>query len=229
MELQNHGHIARIQCGEVRCEMTPEFYREYLLTTDDPLLSNRLCVMNPNKFRICQFLIEFHEKRQDKILVFADDVFALQFYARKLVKPYIFGELSQRERSNILENFRRNPKINTIFVSRIADTSFDLPDANVVIQISSHGGSRRQEAQRLGRIARAKKGANPSENTAFFYTLISEDTIEMNYSTKRKSFLVDHGYSYDVITGLAKEEKNLHFSTIAEQKQLLQTVLSSRN
>ena len=40
----------------------------------------------------------------------------------------------------------------------MADTSFDLPEANVLIQISSHGGSRRQEAQRLGRILRAKKG-----------------------------------------------------------------------
>ena len=41
-----------------------------------------------------------------------------------------------------------NPKVNTIFVSKVADTSFDLPEANVLIQISSHGGSRRQEAQR---------------------------------------------------------------------------------
>lgn len=49
-------------------------------------------------------------------------------------------------------------KVNTIFVSKVADTSFDLPEANVLIQISSHGGSRRQEAQRLGRILRAKKG-----------------------------------------------------------------------
>lgn len=48
--------------------------------------------------------------------------------------------------------------MNTIFVSKVADTSFDLPEANVLIQISSHGGSRRQEAQRLGRILRAKKG-----------------------------------------------------------------------
>ncbi len=40
----------------------------------------------------------------------------------------------------------------------MGDTSFDLPEANVIIQISSHGGSRRQEAQRLGRILRAKKG-----------------------------------------------------------------------
>lgn len=41
---------------------------------------------------------------------------------------------------------------------QVADTSFDLPEANVLIQISAHGGSRRQEAQRMGRILRAKKG-----------------------------------------------------------------------
>jgi len=65
----------------------------------------------------------------------------------------------QSERIQILQNFKYNPKVNTIFVSKVADTSFDLPEANVLIQISSHGGSRRQEAQRLGRILRAKKGA----------------------------------------------------------------------
>lgn len=43
-------------------------------------------------------------------------------------------------------------------VLQVGDTSFDLPEANVLIQISSHGGSRRQEAQRLGRVLRAKKG-----------------------------------------------------------------------
>lgn len=58
----------------------------------------------------------------------------------------------------ILQNFKYNPKVNTIFVSKVADTSFDLPEANVLVQISAHGGSRRQEAQRLGRILRAKKG-----------------------------------------------------------------------
>lgn len=64
----------------------------------------------------------------------------------------------QNERIQILQNFKYNTKVNTIFVSKVADTSFDLPEANVLIQISSHGGSRRQEAQRLGRILRAKKG-----------------------------------------------------------------------
>lgn len=93
--------------------------------------------------------------------------------------------------------------MNTIFVSKVADTSFDLPDANVLIQISSHGGSRRQEAQRLGRILRAKKTAIAEEYNAFFYTLVSQDTMEMSYSRKRQRFLIDQGYSYKVVTKLA--------------------------
>lgn len=55
----------------------------------------------------------------------------------------------------------------------MADTSFDLPEANVLIQISAHGGSRRQEAQRLGRILRAKKNSSDNFN-AFFYSLVSQ-------------------------------------------------------
>lgn len=38
---------------------------------------------------------------------------------------------------------------------QVGDTSIDLPDANVIIQISSHYSSRRQEAQRMGRFALA--------------------------------------------------------------------------
>lgn len=78
-----------------------------------------------------------------------------------------------------------------------------MPDANVLIQISSHGGSRRQEAQRLGRILRAKKTAIAEEYNAFFYTLVSQDTMEMSYSRKRQRFLIDQGYSYKVVTKLA--------------------------
>lgn len=128
----------------------------------------------------------------------------------------------------ILQNFKHNPKINTIFISKVGDTSFDLPEANVLIQISSHGGSRRQEAQRLGRVLRAKKGMVAEEYNAFFYSLVSQDTQEMAYSTKRQRFLVDQGYSFKVITKLAgMEDEELAFSTREEQQQLLQKVLAA--
>ncbi|KAK6631181.1 hypothetical protein RUM43_014277 [Polyplax serrata] len=229
LELQKRGFIARVQCAEVWCPMTPEFYREYLICrTSKKLL---LYVMNPNKFRACQYLIKYHERRGDKTIVFSDNVFALKHYAIKMNKPFIYGPTSQVERIQILQNFKINPKINTIFVSKVADTSFDLPDASVLIQISSHGGSRRQEAQRLGRILRAKKGAIAEEYNAFFYTLVSQDTIEMSYSRKRQRFLVNQGYSYKVITQLAgmEEEPDMFYKTRDEQGQLLQQVLAAND
>ncbi|XP_035264301.1 general transcription and DNA repair factor IIH helicase subunit XPB [Anguilla anguilla] len=226
MELQNNGYIAKVQCAEVWCPMSPEFYREYVaIKTKKRIL---LYTMNPNKFRACQFLIRFHERRNDKIMVFADNVFALKEYAIRLNKPYIYGPTSQGERMQILQNFKHNPKINTIFISKVGDTSFDLPEANVLIQISSHGGSRRQEAQRLGRVLRAKKGMVAEEYNAYFYSLVSQDTQEMAYSTKRQRFLVDQGYSFKVITKLAgMEEEDLMFSSREEQQQLLQKVLAA--
>ncbi|XP_023188774.1 TFIIH basal transcription factor complex helicase XPB subunit [Xiphophorus maculatus] len=226
MELQNNGYIAKVQCAEVWCPMSPEFYREYVaIKTKKRIL---LYTMNPNKFRACQFLIRFHERRNDKIIVFADNVFALKEYAIRLNKPFIYGPTSQGERMQILQNFKHNPKINTIFISKVGDTSFDLPEANVLIQISSHGGSRRQEAQRLGRVLRAKKGMVAEEYNAYFYSLVSQDTQEMAYSTKRQRFLVDQGYSFKVITKLAgMEEEDLMFSSREEQQQLLQKVLAA--
>lgn len=41
-------------------------------------------------------------------------------------------------------------------VRAVGDAAIDLPDASVIIQISSNFGSRQKEAQRLGRILRYK-------------------------------------------------------------------------
>lgn len=224
MDLANKGHIANVQCAEVWCPMTTEFYSEYLKET--PRKRRLLYIMNPKKFQACQFLINYHEKRGDKIIVFSDNVYALQAYAQKLKKFFIYGGTPQAERMNILQNFQLNPEVNTIFLSKVGDTSIDLPEATCLIQISSHYGSRRQEAQRLGRILRAKRRNDEGFN-AFFYSLVSKDTQEMYYSTKRQAFLVDQGYAFKVITHLQGMEKlpDLAYASVAERRELLQSVL----
>lgn len=195
MELANEGHIARVQCAEVWCPMPTEFYQEYLKQSSRRRML--LYTMNPKKFQACQFLMDYHEGRGDKIIIFSDNVYALQEYAKRLGRAFIYGETSQQERLRILENFQHNENVNTIFLSKIGDTSLDLPEATCLIQISSHYGSRRQEAQRLGRILRAKRRNDEGFN-AFFYSLVSKDTAEMYYSSKRQAFLVDQGYAFKV-------------------------------
>lgn len=224
MDLSQKGHIATVQCAEVWCPMTAEFYQEYLNVNARKRML--LYIMNPSKFQAAQFLIEYHEKRGDKIIVFSDNVYALQAYALKLKKPYIYGSTPQAERLMILKNFQNNDEVNTIFLSKVGDTSIDLPEATCLIQISSHYGSRRQEAQRLGRILRAKRRNDEGFN-AFFYSLVSKDTQEMYYSTKRQAFLVDQGYAFKVITHLhgMEELPNLAYSSARERRELLQEVL----
>ncbi|CUM46438.1 DNA repair helicase RAD25 [Debaryomyces fabryi] len=224
MDLAQKGHIANVQCAEVWCPMTSEFYQEYLRETARKRML--LYIMNPTKFQACQFLIHYHEKRGDKIIVFSDNVYALQGYALKLGKPFIYGSTSQQERMKILQNFQHNDQVNTIFLSKVGDTSIDLPEATCLIQISSHYGSRRQEAQRLGRILRAKRRNDEGFN-AFFYSLVSKDTQEMYYSTKRQAFLVDQGYAFKVITHLSGMEQlpDLAYSSARERRELLQEVL----
>lgn len=225
LQLSEEGHIARVQCAEVWCPMTTEFYSEYLQTKNTNKRS-LLSTMNPRKYQACQFLIDFHERRGDKIIVFSDNVYALEKYATGLMKPFIYGDTSQRERELVLRNFQHNDAVSTIFLSKIGDTSLDLPEATCLIQISSHYGSRRQEAQRLGRILRAKRRNDEGFN-AFFYSLVSKDTNEMYYSSKRQAFLVDQGYAFKVITHLNGIDRmpKLAFNTQQERMTLLTDVL----
>ncbi|OBZ72220.1 putative DNA repair helicase ercc3 [Grifola frondosa] len=224
MDLAAKGHIANVQCAEVWCPMTPEFYREYLREQSRKRML--LYCMNPRKFQACQFLIKYHEDRGDKIIVFSDNVFALEAYAKKLGKLYIHGGTGQVERMRILQWFQHSPDVNTIFLSKVGDTSIDLPEATCLIQISSHFGSRRQEAQRLGRILRAKRRNDEGFN-AFFYSLVSKDTQEMFYSTKRQQFLIDQGYAFKVITHLDGLDTlpDLVYKSRDEQIELLSSVL----
>ncbi|KAJ1952047.1 DNA repair helicase RAD25, partial [Linderina pennispora] len=78
---------------------------------------------------------------------------------------------------------------------------------------------------RLGRILRAKRRNDEGFN-AFFYSLVSKDTQEMYYSTKRQQFLIDQGYSFKVITELEGMEdcKGLVYGDVEEQKKLLHSV-----
>lgn len=237
MDLTAQGYLANVQCVEIWCPMTGPFMKEYLMASN-ARLKQILYVMNPSKLRATEYLVRFHEARGDKIIVFSDLVYSLKLYAKMLKKPLIYGETPERERQAILGTFRATDAIRTICISKVGDTSIDLPEANVIIQVSSHFGSRRQEAQRLGRILRPKKytqqdGSNRSSFNAFFYTLVTTDTQEMFYSAKRQQYLIDQGYTFKIVTNLCEKadaiapEENYFYATPDDDQKLLRDLLSS--
>lgn len=78
----------------------------------------------------------------------------------------------------------------------------------------------------IGRILRAKRRNDEGFN-AFFYSLVSKDTQEMFYSTKRQQFLIDQGYAFKVITHLdgLEDLPDLVYRTRDEQIELISLVL----
>ncbi len=53
LDLQRDGHIANVQCVEVWCPMTAEFFKKYL-SRDQASKRQVLYCMHPNKFMACQ-------------------------------------------------------------------------------------------------------------------------------------------------------------------------------
>lgn len=240
LDLQRDGYIALVSCHEVRVGMTRAFFREYVSTHEErgipkkglASLRRLLSVMNPNKFHALEYLVREHEKMGDKIIVFCDRVLALTTFSQKLGRPMLYGKTPGELKKQIISTFKTDKTCQTLFCSTVADDSIDLPGANVLIQIDSHGGSERQEAQRLGRILRAKKNAIPGEINAYFYTVVSEDTKEMANSQKRQRFLVNQGYSYEVMKKLIGFEESaaanpFGYTTDSEQQNLLASVISN--
>jgi len=236
-QLQDDGYIARVRCVEVWCDMSPTFFAEYLRAQDVKTWNVRhaLWTCNPNKLKVCEYLLRFHESRGDKIIVFSDHIFILKEFAKRMGRYYISGEIDMRERMQILSAFQESPHCNTIFLSKVGDNAIDIPAANVIIQISSHFGSRRQEAQRLGRILRpkpAKSFQTHEKFNAFFYSLVSRDTHEMYYANRRQQFLVEQGYNYKVISDPGvfldpESEKELVFGGKESELLLLKQVIES--
>ncbi|MEG4517717.1 MULTISPECIES: hypothetical protein [unclassified Microcoleus] len=79
-------------------------------------------------------------------------------------------------------------------LSRAGNFAVDLPEADVLIQVSGKYGSRQEEAQRRGRILRPKSDGHK----ASFYTLVSLQTCEEDFARHRQLFLTEPGYSYTI-------------------------------
>ena len=115
----------------------------------------------------------------------------LKTLSEELDAPLLTGKTPNTQREKLYEQFRRG-EIKRLVVSKVANFAIDLPDANVAIQVSGTFGSRQEEAQRLGRILRPKSDGS----LAYFYSVVTRDTRDQEFSANRQLFLTEQGYRY---------------------------------
>ena len=188
-EMEKQGWIAKAVCTEIRVPLPEALRTSYAVA--DARTKFRMASENPAKTEQVKAILAAHPGEPALVIgMYLDQLAAI---ARPLGLPVLTGATPQHVRDKLYEDFR-NGKIRVLAVSKVANFAVDLPEASLAIQVSGTFGSRQEEAQRLGRILRPKELGNQ----AYFYSLVSRDTVEQDFALKRQLFLCEQGYAYAI-------------------------------
>ena len=188
--LEAQGWIATARCVELRVPLGPEDRARYTRAgkRDQFVLATK----NVRKVDLIRKLLAEHDGEQ--ILILGTYLDQLEWVSRVLRLPLVSGQTSRAERDRLFGAFRAGEE-SVLVLSKVGNFAVDLPGATVAIQIAGTWGSRQEEAQRLGRVLRAKEG----DNQAVFYSVVTADTREQEMAERRQLFLAEQGYPYRIV------------------------------
>jgi DNA excision repair protein ERCC-3 len=190
-ELESKGWIAAANCTEIRVALPDDRSRmEYAVA--DFRAKYRIASENDVKDLVVAELLR--RNADQRVIIIGQYLDQLKQLSKKLKLPLITGSTPNSEREDLFNAFRTGT-VRHLVLSKVGNFAIDLPDANVLIQVSGTFGSRQEEAQRLGRVLRPKSGGEQ----AHFYTIVTRDTRELDFAQHRQMFLTEQGYSYEII------------------------------
>lgn len=189
-DIEAQGWIAPADCTEVRIQLDDDERMAYAVAEQSD--KYRLAATSPKKNMVVRRILELHPN--EPTLIIGAYLDQLEEIAEKFDVPVIDGRTGTAKREKLYQQFR-DGEIRVLAVSKVANFSVDLPGASVAIQVSGTFGSRQEEAQRLGRILRPK----PDGGGAFFYSVVTRDTLDADYAAHRQRFLAEQGYGYRIM------------------------------
>ena len=190
-DLERQGWLAAARCVEIRVPLGP--VRAEMYGNSSPRRRQKLAAESERKLEVVGRLLARHVS--GRVLVIGQYLDQLRVLAQTFGLDLITGRTPTAERERLYAAFR-DGSVRTLVVSKVGNFAIDLPDANVLIQVSGTFGSRQEEAQRLGRVLRPK-GAGGGH--AVFYSIVSDATCDLEFSARRQLFLAEQGYAYEIV------------------------------
>ena len=190
-DLEGKGWIATAACAEIRVAL-PDDATRMAYAIADHRAKFRIASENPAKDDVVAELLE--QYREQRVIIIGQYLDQLKSLAARFGIPLITGSTGNAERE-ILYNQFRSGEVRHLVLSKVGNFAIDLPDANVLIQVSGTFGSRQEEAQRLGRVLRPKSDGGD----AAFFSIVTRDTRELDFAHHRQMFLTEQGYAYEIL------------------------------
>jgi superfamily II DNA or RNA helicase len=128
---------------------------------------------------LAQLLERYRERRA---LVFTADNATAYTIARAHLVPPFTCDIKRKERSSVLEQFRRG-ELRALVSARVLNEGIDVPEADVAIVVGGALGER-EHVQRVGRVLR------PSDDKrALLFELVAAGTMEVRHAQRRRAGL----------------------------------------
>ncbi|MCA1597074.1 MAG: DEAD/DEAH box helicase, partial [Chloroflexi bacterium] len=125
-DLEQKHWIAAAACEEIRVRLPEEIRMVYALAEQREKF--RIASENPAKLEVIDRLLRRHEG--DNVLIIGQYISQLQEIQQRYGFPIVTGKTPNLERERLYEQFRSG-EVKTLIVSKVANFSIDLPDANV--------------------------------------------------------------------------------------------------
>ena len=162
-------------------------------------------IINPHKLSVCLSIVNHHINLKDKIIIFCDDLDALDhiftifqkfhFESDAKLCGKITMHMQHAERLKLISHFRELIGGGILFMSKVGDIAVDLPGANILIQTSCTTKSKNQEIQRTGRIQRN----SGKQLKHISYCLITLGSDEESNVKIRRECMTEEDYTTTII------------------------------
>lgn len=166
----------------VKVQFDKEEQIDYL-TSKNKNQKYKIASLAKNKIVELGKILENH--KQQKIIIFCHFQEQLKEVSKKYNCIAISSQSSVKKKTATYKDFNQD-KINIFATTSISNEGIDIPEANVLIQLSSNRENSIEEKQRLGRLLRKKKDQSTK---IYFYSLITSNTVEESFSVERASYI----------------------------------------
>lgn len=202
--LRRQGYLSNIECREVKVPLSEKAKEKYIylkLNTRNNKALRRVAAENDKKKEALAHLI----KPQKRTAIASYFIDMAEEIGQEYQINYVNGKIDQSIRMKTIERFNEE-EISCLIYTSVGEQP-NLQNLDVLISISYHGGSAREEYLRLGKLMEVNK----KDNRGWYFSIISTGTIEEKDYKKRRKSLINYGYRFRILELKDLEEGGINF------------------
>lgn len=189
--LEYKGYQVPVTCVEVKVPLQSNEWTDYVRRDQNKKVN--AATLNSNKYKALLVLLKKEVTKRILIVSFHREV--ISKYNRLLKIDILSSDLNEENRQMLIDSFNKDEIDKLLTASKLIE-HMSLLNVEVMIALSHQEGSEREEYLRLGKLL--PKGEK--KDSAILYSMVSSNTEEERFYSKRRRRLINYGFKYKILT-----------------------------